>query len=594
MLDLLPQIEEDIKTLNDDLEHKEQAAKISISRKFPVYDDDDDEYSIQTQEYLKKFYSTITPFINRENPSNSSKLGRASLALISATESDEVIKSSVENLVPIPSELEDILDKLCDMPTCDNDRVNVESDLVESLINRDTLIVYSSKIDPILEEFTGELARIAPIPPRIFEADFDPKDGTSSDDGDFEDIEYVSLEEVNDVDQEEKEFDLDDILQIQDVILREKLLNINRLITNIESLKDNPTLDRVLNSPSSFPIPVVDSDSFFEESDTSLSHLDNSLPEFETFSDHTEETRSGRLTSIVISDNSNDPLLELPEFESFHFDLDQSFPRPPPKPPDVEINLIIETDAPVIDNFNELNDDQEGGEIDFSQNVEDDDSFTFVISFFSRFSPTLRILLYFSPPGVKTLFLTPASPLRAGGISSGWNFHTDHYATISSEESHRVAVGSVAGSSPRNHASAFVSNVKSQNFQRTNQNFSTGPSRPNNLNNNRQAVMSSASSAVTYTSVYTDSEPGRAFWGADDEEISKGGIPRVIVLGYDRLPIQPEAPPSPDYIPGPEDPQTPPVPQDEDEREPMFVQAHDPDYVPEPIYPEYIPLEDEQ
>ncbi|GJY53733.1 hypothetical protein Tco_0445397 [Tanacetum coccineum] len=51
--------------------------------------------------------------------------------------------------------------------------------------------------------------------------------------------------------------------------------------------------------------------------------------------------------------------------------------------------------------------------------------------------------------------------------------------------------------------------------------------------------MSSASSAVTYTSVYTDSEPGRAFWGADDEE--------------------PVAPPSPDYIPGPEDPQTPPV-----------------------------------
>ncbi|GKD23662.1 hypothetical protein Tco_1225365, partial [Tanacetum coccineum] len=81
--------------------------------------------------------------------------------------------------------------------------------------------------------------------------------------------------------------------------------------------------------------------------------------------------------------------------------------------------------------------------------------------------------------------------------------------------------------------------------------------------------------------------------GADDEEISEGGIPRVIVLGYDGLPMQPVAPPSPDYIPGPEDPQTPPVPQDEDEREPMFVQAHDPDYVPEPIYPEYIPLEDD-
>ncbi|GJS36763.1 hypothetical protein Tco_0535145 [Tanacetum coccineum] len=57
--------------------------------------------------------------------------------------------------------------------------------------------------------------------------------------------------------------------------------------------------------------------------------------------------------------------------------------------------------------------------------------------------------------------------------------------------------------------------------------------------------------------------------------------------------MQPVAPPSPDYIPGPEDLQTPPVPQDEDEREPMFVQAHDPDYVPESIYLEYIPLEDE-
>ncbi|GKB38346.1 hypothetical protein Tco_0883288 [Tanacetum coccineum] len=78
------------------------------------------------------------------------------------------------------------------------------------------------------------------------------------------------------------------------------------------------------------------------------------------------------------------------------------------------------------------------------------------------------------------------------------------------------------------------------------------------------AVMSFASSVVTYTSVYTDSEP----W-------------------------MPVTPPSSDYIPDPEEPQTPPVPQDEDEREPMFMQPHDPDYVPEPIYIEYISLEDE-
>ncbi|GJY12950.1 hypothetical protein Tco_0382259 [Tanacetum coccineum] len=104
--------------------------------------------------------------------------------------------------------------------------------------------------------------------------------------------------------------------------------------------------------------------------------------------------------------------------------------------------------------------------------------------------------------------------------------------------------------------------------------------------------MSSASSVVTYISVYTNSEPGRVFWGAD-EEISDGGSPRVIVLGYDGLLIQPVAPPSPDYILGPREPQIPPVPQDEDEHEPMFIQQHDPDYVPEPIYSEYKPLEDE-
>ncbi|GJW06757.1 hypothetical protein Tco_1569180 [Tanacetum coccineum] len=163
------------------------------------------------------------------------------------------------------------------------------------------------------------------------------------------------------------------------------MLNISRLVTNIESLKDNPTLNRVLKSPSSFPIPIVDSDSFFEESDTSFSYSDNSLLEFETFSDHTEETRSGSTTTHA--DNF------LPEFESFHFDLydDPSFARPPPEPPDVEISLIIETDAPVINNFDELNEDEcfdpGGDEID----VEDNDSFTFIIRNFLPFLTYLEV-----------------------------------------------------------------------------------------------------------------------------------------------------------------------------------------------------------
>ncbi|GKF96271.1 hypothetical protein Tco_0289006 [Tanacetum coccineum] len=66
-------------------------------------------------------------------------------------------------------------------------------------------------------------------------------------------------------------------------------------------------------------------------------------------------------------------------------------------------------------------------------------------------------------------------------------------------------------------------------------------------------VMSSASSDVTYTSVYTDSERGSVFWGSD-EEISNGGSPRVIVYGYNGLRMQPVAPPSPNYIPDPEEP----------------------------------------
>ncbi|GKF71269.1 hypothetical protein Tco_0207383, partial [Tanacetum coccineum] len=142
---------------------------------------------------------------------------------------------------------------------------------------------------------------------------------------------------------------------------------------------------------SSFLFPV------FEKSDTSFSYSDNSLPEFEPFSDDTEETRSGSttthannslpkydsfpfeiepdqggLTSVVmdeIFDNSNDHLLELPEFESFHFD--PSFPRPPPKPPDVEICLNFKPDTAVINNFDELNVDEcfypGGGEIVVSQ-----------------------------------------------------------------------------------------------------------------------------------------------------------------------------------------------------------------------------------
>ncbi|GJR70539.1 hypothetical protein Tco_0016604 [Tanacetum coccineum] len=270
--------------------------------KIPICYDDDEDYTI-----------AITPVLSTKEPVDSLIMEDEHLDTILVTESDEVIKSRVANLVQIPSDFKGISEDTCDVPVCE------DSSTFDALSDHSEILSDSNN------------------------------DSTSSDDDSYENIEYVeasplnleydSLEEVHE-DQKEKEFDLEDIFQIQDVILREKLLNISRLVTNIESLKDNLTSDHVLKSPFSFPNPIMDSNSFFEKFDTSFSYSDNSLPEFETFSDHTEETRSdsttthannsfpeydsflfeiepdqGGLISIVISDNLNDPLLELPEFE---------------------------------------------------------------------------------------------------------------------------------------------------------------------------------------------------------------------------------------------------------------------------------------
>ncbi|GJS28237.1 hypothetical protein Tco_0488857 [Tanacetum coccineum] len=161
---------------------------------------------------------------------------------------------SVENLVPIPSKFKGISEDTYDVPVCE------DPSTFDALSDHSEILSDSNS------------------------------DDTSSDDDDFEDIEYVN------------------------VTLREKLLKINRLIVNIEYLNDNPTHDHVLKSPSSFPISVKDSDSFFEKSDTFLSYSDKSLPEFEPFSDHTEERKSGSTTTHA--NNS------LPEYDSFLFEIE--------------------------------------------------------------------------------------------------------------------------------------------------------------------------------------------------------------------------------------------------------------------------------
>nr|GEW59846.1 hypothetical protein [Tanacetum cinerariifolium] len=437
--ELFQKLLEDLQIINEEL--AEYINSPSWNR--PTFCSDDEEHFVQYKEYLKNSSNTIAALnFNQEKeepPQNSNiqpeyslSMGYEHLSTTPEMESDEVIKSSVEKLVQIPSEREVTSDNKseCDVPVCeDSTTFDVLKDHYEILSDSNN-------------------------------------DDISSDDDVFEDIEYVeasllesehvSLEEENDVYQEE-EFNLKDIRQIQDVILREKLLSINRLIADIEFLNDNLTSDRVLKSSALFCI--------FEKFDNSLSYSDNCLPEFEIFSDHTEETRSGsttsqannslpeydsfcfeiepdqgRLTSIVmkdISDNlTNDSLLEevnlflaldnsippgienidydsegdihflkellsndsipLIENKSSNFDYqdDPSFPRPPLEPPNVEFFFDFEPNSEemisvVKNNIDELNEDE-----------------------------------CFDPEGgMKTPFLTLASPLRASGISLGWNFH---------------------------------------------------------------------------------------------------------------------------------------------------------------------------
>ncbi|GJY98880.1 hypothetical protein Tco_0516310, partial [Tanacetum coccineum] len=58
----------------------------------------------------------ITPDLATEEPVNSPSMGDEHLDTIPIMESDEFIKSSVEDLVPIPSESEGIPDSVCDVP----------------------------------------------------------------------------------------------------------------------------------------------------------------------------------------------------------------------------------------------------------------------------------------------------------------------------------------------------------------------------------------------------------------------------------------------------------------------------------------------
>ncbi|GJZ30725.1 hypothetical protein Tco_0575772 [Tanacetum coccineum] len=317
---------------------QEEQAAFTPYWKFPIFDDDDDEYTIQYKEFLENSSNAITPDLSTEEPDNSLSMGDEHLSTILEMELGELIKSSVENLVPIPSESEDFSDieSECDVPVCDNfttfsnplfdadddfsssddesfsdedvpkkiysnplfdkeiistkinpHHFNAESDLIESLLNQDILIVSSPKFDSLLEEFS-------------------------------------------------------------EIRLVEKLLYENSSPRPLEEFNSKNS-DAIIESFSPSPIPVKDSDSLMEE--INIFHaLDDSIPPGIENDNYDLEGDILFLEELLSNDSPS-----LPANESFHFDVPSS-PRPPAKPSDdddIEPDTRVLT-AKVVGDISEL------------------------------------------------------------------------------------------------------------------------------------------------------------------------------------------------------------------------------------------------
>nr|GEX26865.1 hypothetical protein [Tanacetum cinerariifolium] len=183
----------------------EQWANLStyLSKRFNSFCYDDEDYTI-----------AVTPSLSTEEPDNSLSVGDGHLDTIPATESDEFIKSSVENLIPIPSESEGIPDNMCDVPFHDNSSpLDVLKDQFEDFANSND--DFSSTDDDSF--YIDNNDYVEALPP---------------------DYELVSSEVMEIVIPEVGGIDDDILLTIKDDILREKLLNINLLIAKIEAFND--------------------------------------------------------------------------------------------------------------------------------------------------------------------------------------------------------------------------------------------------------------------------------------------------------------------------------------------------------------------
>ncbi|GJS19827.1 hypothetical protein Tco_0448459 [Tanacetum coccineum] len=287
----------------------------------------------------------ITPVLFTEEPVDSLIMEDEHLDTISVTESDEFIKSSVENLVPTPSESEDASNGECDLPVYDD-------------FPKSHLVTFSNPLFDIDDDCTSSDDKSfseEDVPMKNFKIFSNPL---------FDFDEEIIATEVNLIQNEVLESITSnpsgiDSFDAESNIL-ESMLNRNTLIdssSKIDSLLDefageltllksippgidneklNPedsnsdVSDAITESFSPSPIPVEDSDSLMEEIDLFLTPDDSMPPGIET-DDYDSEGDILFFEELLTGDS-----LSLPEHESFHFesDYDPSSPRPLAKPPD--------------------------------------------------------------------------------------------------------------------------------------------------------------------------------------------------------------------------------------------------------------------
>nr|GEW77961.1 hypothetical protein [Tanacetum cinerariifolium] len=175
----------------------------------------------------------------------------------------------------------------------DTHHFNAESDLIESMLNHDSSIIISLKIDSLSDEFSGELTLLKSVSSGINETECYPE--------------------------EETHFTKRLLYDNSSPRLPKEFISVNS--------------DTEINSFSPSPIPVEDSDSLMEEIDLSFT-LDYPMP-----SDIKEDDYDSERDILILKDLLSNDYLSLPEIESFHFDI-PSFSHPPAKPPDGNAGIL--------------------------------------------------------------------------------------------------------------------------------------------------------------------------------------------------------------------------------------------------------------